>query len=609
MLTCRRTSQVQSHHQNSKEAGVSKDMSGPELLAPSKRSGDEGLSSGGTKLISIFITAEAILSSPSGPRKFTSTDFKHTLKHKKDELTLVELGSHLRIEESLKALDSDKPKGNNVVSPSTPSPQADYHQIFDSPNWCWLWSSLDMSELPQPSFSHLVDDRLDFKLAVIRLPDPKLETLGEKGIECIFVGYAEHSKAFRFSSVPRPSLRIPNGIEDIGSLVVPKEVIEEVLADLPLGCKPFSCKWIFRRKLKEDGTIKKFKARLVIQGFRQKSGIEYFDIYAPVTRISTIRLLIAMTSIHNPIIHHMDVKTSFLNDELEEEVYMNKPQSFIMPGNKNKVCKQIKSLYGLKQAPKQCHQKFDEVLLFNGYLLNQADKCVYSKFDESDKGVISCLYVDDMLIFGTYQVQVDLTKEFLSSKFSMKDIGKADVILVSTPIDTSEKLMPNNGQVVSQLEYSRVIGCLIYAMTCTRPDITFAVVLEGYTDASWINNTEYNSSASGWVFLLGEGALSWASKKQTFITGSIMEYEFVALAAADKEAELLKNLLLENSLWSKPITPISIHCDSVATLTKAYSQMYNGKYRHLCVRHSMIRELITNGVISIELVRSQQNFN
>ncbi|GJX12094.1 zinc finger, CCHC-type containing protein [Tanacetum coccineum] len=266
----------------------------------------------------------------------------------------------------------------------------------------------------------------------------------------------------------------------------------------------------------------------------------------------------------------MDVKTAFLNGDLDEEVYMNQPQGFIMPGNENKVCKLIKSLYGLKQAPKEWHQKFDEVVLSNGYLLNQADKCVYSKFDKSGKGVIICLYVDHMLIFGTDQVQVDQKKEFLSSNFSMKDMEEANVILgirikhrsngltislsyyiekvlkkfnyfdctpVSTPMDTSEKLMPNNDQAVSQLEYSRVIGCLMYAMTCTRPDIAFAVgklsrytsnpgtqhwqaiqrvlkylkktmdykltytgypsVLEGYTDASWINNTEDNSSTSG----------------------------------------------------------------------------------------------------------------
>nr|GEZ74974.1 hypothetical protein [Tanacetum cinerariifolium] len=149
---------------------------------------------------------------------------------------------------------------------------------------------------------------------------------------------------------------------------------------------------------------------------------------------------------------------------------------------------------------------------------------------------------------------VGLTKEFLSSRFSLKDTGEANVILVSTPIDTSEKLIPNNGHVVSQHEYSRVIGYLMYAMTCTRPDVAFAVgklsmytsnsVLEGYTDASWIRNTEKKSSISGWVFLFGGGVISWASKKQTCITGSIMKSKFMALAAAGKETEWLKNYSL-----------------------------------------------------------------
>nr|GFB44169.1 zinc finger, CCHC-type [Tanacetum cinerariifolium] len=164
-----------------------------------------------------------------------------------------------------------------------------------------------------------------------------------------------------------------------------------VLTYLPPGCRPMGCKWIFKRKLKVDGTVEKFKARLVIQGFNQKSGIDYCDTYALVAIISTIRLLIAMTSIHNLIIHEMDIKTTFLNGDLEEEVYMNQPLGFIMLGNENKVCKTIKSLYGLKQAPKQWHQKFDEVVLSNGYLLNQADKCVYSKFDASVPSTFSFL--------------------------------------------------------------------------------------------------------------------------------------------------------------------------------------------------------------------------
>nr|GEU96331.1 zinc finger, CCHC-type [Tanacetum cinerariifolium] len=157
----------------------------------------------------------------------------------------------------------------------------------------------------------------------------------------------------------------------------------------------------------------------------------------------------------------------------------------------------------------------------------------------------------------------------LDGRFSMKDMGEADVILgirikhesngiaisqshyikkvlkkfnyfdctpVSTSMDTSKKLMPNNGQAVSQLEYSRVIGYLMNVITCIRPDIAFAIVLKGYTDTSWISNTKDNSSTSGWVFLLGGGATSWAFKKQTCISGSTMESKFVALAAAGKEA-------------------------------------------------------------------------
>ena len=149
-------------------------------------------------------------------------------------------------------------------------------------------------------------------------------------------------------------------------------------------------------------TIDKYKARLVIQGFRQKPGVDFFDTYAPVARISTIRLLIDLASVHNLVVHQMDVKTAFLNGELDEEVYMKQPEGFVMLGKEHMVCKLVKSLYGLKQEPKQWHQKFDEVILSSGFKLNQCDKCVYSRFDDATKTrVIICLYVDDMLIFRT----------------------------------------------------------------------------------------------------------------------------------------------------------------------------------------------------------------
>ncbi|GJT77290.1 zinc finger, CCHC-type containing protein [Tanacetum coccineum] len=433
------------------------------------------------------------------------------------------------------------------------------------------------------SYSGLSEGFWGEAMAVVRLRDPKKKTLGEKGIDCIFVRYAEHSKAYmfyviepndsvsinsmiesrdaifdekHFSSIPRLKDVIPNSIEsqrDDHSDDVPREIPEPrkeedlrtyneamqsrdatfgkeaiddeigsimenntwVLSDLPPGCKPLGCKWILKRKMKVDGTINKFKARLVIQGFRQNEGIDYFDTYAPVARITTIRLLLALAAIHNLVIHQIDVKTTFLNGDLDEEVYMKQLEGFIMPGNEHKVCKLVKSLYGLKQAPKQWQKKFDEVVLSSDFNLNQSD---------------------------------------------------------NTPMDPVEKLKPNAGKPVDQLEYSRAIGCLMYAMTSTRPDIAYA-----------------------------------ASKKQTCITSSTMESEFVALAVAGKETEWLRNLIHEIPIWPKPIAPISIHCDSAAILAKAYSQIYNDKSRHLGVRHSMIMELIMNSMISIEFVRSQNN--
>ncbi|GJV79304.1 zinc finger, CCHC-type containing protein [Tanacetum coccineum] len=327
--------------------------------------------------------------------------------------------------------------------------------------------------------------------AVVRLPDPKLKNVGERGIECIFVGYLEHSKAFKdvifdenkSSLVPRPSQRsLVNETEDIGGSVVPedKEVTDE--------------------------------------GFRQKSWIDYFDTYDPVARISIIRLLIALASIHNLIIHQMDVKTTFLYGKLDEEIYMNQPQGFIMPGNENKV---------------------------------------FSMKDIGEANVILRIRIKHV------SNEIEISQSHYIEKV-LKKFNYFDCTLVSTPMDTSEKLMPNDSQYVSQLEYSRVIACLMYAMTCTRCNFL------GIQEA----NLHYQFNK---------------------------ESEFVALETASKEAEWLRNLILEIPLSSKPIVPISIRCDSLATLAKAYSQMYNGKYRHVGVMHSMIRELIMNGVVSIDL--------
>ena len=167
---------------------------------------------------------------------------------------------------------------------------------------------------------------------------------------------------------------------------------------------------------------------MVAKGFNQKQNVDYFDTFAPVTRISSIRVLIALASIYKLFIHQMDVKTVFLNGDLEEEIYMKQSEGCIAPGQENKVCKLKMSLYGLKQASKQWHEKFDQTVYSNGFILVSVDKCVYTKFIDNEYVIIS-LYVDDMLVFGTSMDVVYSTKRFLASKFDMKDMGEASVIL------------------------------------------------------------------------------------------------------------------------------------------------------------------------------------
>nr|GEV66900.1 zinc finger, CCHC-type [Tanacetum cinerariifolium] len=280
-------------------------------------------------------------------------DFKHTLKHKKEELTLVEFGSHMHIEESIRM--------KNLVSSSVLN-NCGYKQVIESNKFVISKHAfMSTSKLNDSILWHVRLGRVHFKRMQDMSKDgliPALDINTKKWNKKYFVTFiddASRDAIFTkniFSSVLRPCQRsLISGIKDIGGLVVLKKATKE-----------------------------------------------------------------------------MDMKTTFLNGDLDEEVYMNQPQGFIMLDNKNKVCKLIKSLYGLKQTPKQWHQKFDEVVLSSGYLLTQADKCMYSIFDKSGKRVIICLYVDDMLIFDTDQVQVDMTKELLSSRFSMKDMGEADFI-------------------------------------------------------------------------------------------------------------------------------------------------------------------------------------
>ncbi|GKB02548.1 retrovirus-related pol polyprotein from transposon TNT 1-94 [Tanacetum coccineum] len=334
----------------------------------------------------------------------------------------------------------------------------------------------------------------------------------------------------------------------------------------------------------------------------------------------------------------MDVKTAFLNGELDEEIYMQQPKGFVVQGQEHKVCKLVKSLYGFKQALKQWYEKFDNTLLSNGFQINEYDKCVYVK-QYKNAFVIICLYVDDMLIMRTNMDVINQNKKMLHSSFDMKDMGEADVILgiriqknsngyiltqshyiektlkkfghyndrlVVTPFDSKVQLKKNKGQ-MKKLSLALIIHTLVgaafgdalvrvlqylkHTMAYGLHYTKYPPVLEGYYDANWISNHNEGKSTSGYVFTLGGATVSWKSSKQTMNTRSTMEAEFVALDKAAEEAEWLKSFLEGIPLWPKPVTTVCIHCDSMAALTRAKNHIYNEKSRHIRRRHNMIKDL------------------
>jgi hypothetical protein len=150
---------------------------------------------------------------------------------------------------------------------------------------------------------------------------------------------------------------------------------------LPKHKKAIRCKWIFKRK---EGLSSKeprrFKARLVAKGFSYIPDIDYNDIFSLVVKHSSIRAFFGIIAMHDLELEQLDVKTVFLHGELEEEIYMDQPEGFIVPGKEDLVCKLKRTLYGLKQSPREWYKRFDSFMLAHGFKRSQYESCVYIKF-------------------------------------------------------------------------------------------------------------------------------------------------------------------------------------------------------------------------------------
>ena len=189
------------------------------------------------------------------------------------------------------------------------------------------------------------------------------------------------------------------------------------------------------------GNVHTFKARLVAKGFTQTHGIDYDETFSPVAMIKSIRILLAIVAYYDYEIWQMDVKTTFLNGHLSEDVYMVQLEGFVDPKYPNRVCKQNKSIYGLIQASRSWNLRFDQKIKEFVFVKNEDEPCVYRKASGSTISFL-ILYVDDILIIGNNILMLNEVKHYLGSCFAMKDLGEATYILgIKIYSDRSKRLL------------------------------------------------------------------------------------------------------------------------------------------------------------------------
>jgi hypothetical protein len=269
---------------------------------------------------------------------------------------------------------------------------------------------------------------------------------------------------------------------------------------LPNGRKALPCKWIFKIKLNTEGGIERFKARLVIKGFKQVEGVDYTETFAPVAKFSTVRLILAVAASLDLEIEQMDFSTAFLNGDLQEEIYMEGPAKTEVEG---KILLLIKSLYGLKQAPRCWNHKIDSYLKDQGFQRCHTDNCLYVK-----NGFYILLYVDDILLITADKLMLADVKKQLMENFEMHELGDLEFIVgirvtrdrlnkklcldqsaycervlekfnmntansVRTPL--TQRLINSDDYDDTGFSYRGVVGSLMYLMVGTRPDIAVAV--------------------------------------------------------------------------------------------------------------------------------------
>lgn len=450
------------------------------------------------------------------------------------------------------------------------------------------------------------------------------------------------------------------------------------LTELPPGRKVIDNKWVFKIKRHSDGSVDRYKARLVARGFSQRFGFDYTDTYSPVVKMTTLRILLSLANQEGWHVHQMDVKCAFLNGVLDEQVFMRQPSGFERGGSL--VCRLNKAIYGLKQASRKWNERFHEFMCRMNFKRSEQDYCLY--YCSMDTAVIYVvIYVDDILIIGSSEKAICDLKQKLSSEFEMRDLQEVRSFLGVNiqrdrergvmvfeqkayvksilerfgmtnckpsviPMETHLKLeKEKNIKLFTRKPFKELIGCLMYLMVTSRPDICAAVnyfagfqccatdthwihlkrvlrylrgtmdyqlvyrrkdlpeKLLAFADADWGNDPNDRRSVSGFVIQFYGSTVAWATKKQSSVALSTTEAELKALCLASCELIWVANLL--HSIGCEVKEPLTVYEDNQSCIALTSEPRKQKRMKHVEIQYFFVRELVEQGKLRLQYVPTE----
>ncbi|CAI7776840.1 unnamed protein product [Closterium sp. NIES-54] len=435
----------------------------------------------------------------------------------------------------------------------------------------------------------------------------------------------------------------------------------------PPGANIVSGMWIFRVK-RPPGSPPVFKTRYVARGFSQREGVDFFQTFSPTPKMTTLRVLLHVAAQRDYELHSLDFSTAFLQGSLHEEIWLRRPPGFtgsFPPGTQWSLRRPV---YGPRQAPREWHDTLRTTLAALGFAPSTADPSLFLRTDTS----LPPFYV--LLVFATADTEaLALVKSELQKRHTCKDMGELRSYLglqitwdrarrtitltqshmvqqvlqrfnftwssaQATPLATGHSLSapPSDEPVEPSGPYPKLLGCLMYLMTCTRPDLAYPlgllaryvapgrhrkvhmdaakrvlrylcstsgmglvlggrgdVVLTGHSDASWVDDQATQRSPQGYTFSLGSGSVSWRSTRSSSVLGSSCEAEIYAIAMAGQELRWLTYLLTD--LGEQPHSPPVLYIDNKAAIALCQEHRLEHRTKHIALRYFLARELQQRG--------------